>query len=374
MIFIKSLKKAFLFGLILACFLLPILVLAQSDDEIFKAEVIEILDTSKVNSEDGLEIIQQNILLKGLGGIWKDKEVIFYGIDDYSVISNNVYMVGDKVLVVASPGLEGEENYYITDYVRYPYMWWLVVLFLVAVIWVGRWKGLRSVLALLITFWIIIKFIVPRILAGANPIWVTVWGCLFILLVIIYLTEGFNLKSHLAVGSIFLSLVITGLLAGIFTDLIKLSGAYQEEIMFLVGFGYGSINFKGLLLAGILIGALGVLDDVVISQISAVKEIKIANDKLSAKEVYKKAMRIGVSHMGSMVNTLFMVYAGASLPLLLLFSLNSPPFLSFSDVINNQLIATEIVRSMVGAMGIILSIPISTFLASTLLKLKKSNN
>ena len=141
--------------------------------------------------------------------------------------------------------------------------------------------------------------------------------------------------------------------------------------MFLIDFGKTMINFKGLLLAGIIISTLGVLDDVIISQIVSVEQIKKINSNLSKKDVYKKAMKIGVSHMSSMINTLFLVYAGASLPLLLLFTINEPPFLTFNQIINNEIIAIEIVRTLAGSIGLVLSIPITTFLASWFLKDKK---
>ena len=147
----------------------------------------------------------------------------------------------------------------------------------------------------------------------------------------------------------------------------------QEEVMFLIGFGKTMINFKGLLLAGIIISTLGILDDVVVSQIVSVEEIKRANPKLSNVVVYRKTMKIGVSHMSSMINTLFLVYAGASLPLLLLFTIHQAPFLNFNQIINNEMLATEIVRTICGSIGIVLSIPISTFLASYFLKVKQDN-
>lgn len=138
----------------------------------------------------------------------------------------------------------------------------------------------------------------------------------------------------------------------------------QEETIFLASFGQGVINFNGLLLAAILIGTLGVLDDVVISQIEAVAQIKEANPTLSPSKVFTHAFNIGKTHLGALTNTLFLAYAGAALPLLLLFGIKQPPFLSFSQVINNEIVATEIVRAFAGNIGLALSVPIATFLAA----------
>lgn len=344
--------------------------MAQNSEEVFKAEVIEILEEQEATDESGLTTFQQNIKLKGLADEWQDKEVVFQGIADYQVIKNNRYKVGDKVLVAFSPGPNGEENYYITDYVRHSSLYWLAVIFVLLVVLIGRWKGLRAVIGLLASFWVIMKIIVPKILVGSNPMVITIFGSILILLIVIYLTEGFNQKSHLAIVSIALSLLIVGILSVIFTNITKLTGLAQEEAMFLIGFGKTAINFKGLLLAGIIIGTLGVLDDVVISQIASAKEIKAANPNLSKQQVYQKTMSIGVSHMSSMINTLFLAYAGAALPLILLFTIHEPPFLTFNQIINNEILATEIVRTLAGSIGLILSIPVATFLASYFLKQK----
>ena len=363
--------------LLLLFLLTPFFVFAQNNlednnDEIFKAEVIEILQEKQITSEDGLKLIQQNILLKGLKNKWQNKEIIFQGINDYQVMKNNIYKVGDKVLVAFSPGTEGEENYYITDFVRYKYLYWLAFIFVLLVALIGRWKGVRALVGIFASFFVIMKLIVPKILVGANPLLISIFASILILLFIIYLTEGFNKKSHLAILSVIISLIIVGVLSIIFTNFTKLTGFAQEEAMFLIGFGKGAINFKGLLLAGIIIGALGILDDAIVSQLASVEQIKKINPSLSKKEVYKKAMKIGVSHMSSMINTLFLVYAGASLPLLLLFTINEPPFLTFNQILNNEMIAVEIVRTLAGSIGLILSIPIATFLGSWFLKIKNS--
>ncbi|MFZ5364173.1 MAG: YibE/F family protein [Patescibacteria group bacterium] len=158
----------------------------------------------------------------------------------------------------------------------------------------------------------------------------------------------------------------------IFTNLTKLSGFAEEETVYLVGLMGGDINLQGLLLAGFIIGALGVLDDITVSQVSTVQEINAANPNLSRSEIYKKAMRVGVDHIASMVNTLFLAYAGAALPLLLLFSFKQEPFLTFGQVINHEIIATEIVRTLVGSIGLALAVPITTFLAAYFYKKNKT--
>ena len=184
-----------------------------------------------------------------------------------------------------------------------------------------------------------------------------------ILAVVIYLTEGFNKKSHIASISIFISLLITIFISYIFVEFAKLTGLASEETAYIINIGSSIINFKGLLLAGIIIGTLGVLDDVVVAQITTVEQMFLINKNSNSVEIFKKAYEVGVSHISSMTNTLFLAYAGASMPLLLLFISGESAFSNFSQIINNELIATEIVRTLAGSIGLILSVPISTILA-----------
>lgn len=364
-------KNKFQFLLIAFLLLTPIFVFAQNKEEIFKAEVIEIIQEQEVTRDNGSQFIQQNLLLKGIEKKWKDMEIIFYGIHDYEVVSNKEYKVGDKVFVVDSGDSESD-SYYIVDYVRQQNLYWLALIFAGLVVAIGRFKGLRALFGLIVSFAIIIKIIVPQILAGVNPLLVSILGSVLILVSIVYLTEGWRPRSHLAVLSIAIGLVIVGIFSIIFTKISRLTGFAQEEIMFLIDAGKSMINFQGLLLAGIIISTLGALDDVVISQIAIVEQIKETDPSLSSSQVYHKVMKIGVSHLSSMINTLFLVYAGASLPLLLLFNINEPPFLSFQQIINNEIIATEILRALVGSIGLILSVPIATFLASYFLHISKN--
>lgn len=337
-------------------------------DRIFEARVIKILEEKKINREDGSTVLQQNLLMKGLEKEWKDREIEYKGISDLDMASANVFRVGDKILVSEIKNVDGGTDYYVVDFVRSGYLFWLAAIFSIVVVVIGKMKGIKSLASLVVSFFIIIKFIVPRIIDGGNPLVFGILGSFIILTIIIYLTEGWNIKSHIALVSVFFSLVITFALSWIFTSLTRLTGLAQEDAVFLLGNSNGLIDFRGLLLSGILIGTVGVLDDVVVGQIESVRQIRNANPNLTKKEVYKSAYEVGNTHLGAIVNTLFLTYAGASLPLLLLFYINPVGSISFVQAINNELIATEIVRTIVGSIGIALSIPISTYLATVWLK------
>lgn len=335
----------------------------ESKGSVFKARVIEVVEEAEKESENGDLFIQQNLKLEGLQGRFKNREFVVENISDLQVVDSNIYKVNDKVIV--SYSAEGEsEKYYIIEYQRQNKLLILFLIFAVLLIIIGRIKGLRALITLVLTFVIILYGILPLIIHGYNPILVAMVGGVVILALIIYLTEGFNRKSHIAVLSIFISLLVTAGLAILFTYITKLTGMVDEEAMFLTGMTVNPIDFRGLLLAGIIIGTLGVLDDVVISQIVIVEELRKTNSGLNLHKVFQSSFKVGISHISSMANTLFLAYAGASLPLLLLFILSKENFLSGFMVINNEAIATEIVRTLVGSIGLILAVPISTFLAT----------
>ena len=339
-----------------------------SAEETFEARVIKIIETKDIKREDESIIAQQNLLLKGLDGKWKDKEIKFDGISEIDVASAGVYKVGDKVLVQRSIDMDGNEKFYVTDFVRRGYLYLLGFIFSLIIVLIGKKKGIKSLLGLVVSFFIIIKFILPKILDGSNPLYVGLTGAFFILTIMIYLTEGWKRKSHLSVLSVLISLFITLIFSVLFTKLTRLSGMSQDEAVFLIGLTKIAINYQGLLLAGMLIGAVGVLDDVIVSQMEAARQIKEANPQMDKKRIFQTAFKIGNTHLGTMVNTLFLTYAGASLPLLLLFVVNQGVFVSFSQIINNEIIATEIVRTLVGSIGVALSMPIATYFGAYWLK------
>ena len=363
-------KKIIIFILIFT----PFLTLASESktDFVFKAMVSEIVNEKEFLNEDGKEVVQQNIKLIGLEEERKDIEYFFVGIDDFEVLKNPTYKTGDKVLLLESFSDEGSAQYYIVDYVRTSAIYCLLAIFVLVLLVVGKLKGARSFLSLFFTFLVIIKFIIPKILAGSNPLLITLFGSFLILFIIIYLTEGLKPMSHLAFISISISLFIAIFLSWFFVLAGKLSGIFSEEVASLALINGVSINFQGLLLAGIIIGLLGVLDDVVIAQVSTVEQIYLTDKQQSKKSIFLKAYQVGVSHISSMTNTLFLAYAGASLPLLVLFVSGESVFLTTFDAINNEQIATEIVRTLAGSIGLILSVPISTFLAVHWYKRKKT--
>lgn len=355
-------KKFLIFLFLLS---IPFLCLAETGNtEVFEAKVLDIIQEKTITTESGTEIVQQDVKLRGLNDEWQGRDFEVKGINDLEVVTSVQVEKGDKVLVSKSTNFEGNEQFMITDHVRRGSLYWLAAVFALLLIIVGGKQGWKAIISLLITFFVIMKLIIPNIVSGFSPLIISLFGSVIILGIIVYITWGFKKKAHIAIFSILISLGITGLISILFTKLTKLSGLADDEILFLVGNSGITINFEGLLLAGIIIGTLGVLDDVVISQISTIEQLKNANSDFKQVELYKRGMNVGVDHISSMTNTLFLAYAGASIPLLLLFTFQQEPFVGFSQIINNELIATEIVRTLVGSIGIILAVPIATFIAS----------
>ncbi|CAA9243115.1 MAG: YibE/F family protein [uncultured Acidimicrobiales bacterium] len=271
---------------------------------------------------------------------------------------------GERIVVGESPNPPDSASlapqYYFADYQRQTPMLWLAVLFVVAVVALGRWRGLRALVALAVTMLVLTVFVLPAVLEGHNPVAVALTGSAAIMFVALYLSHGFNLRTSTAMLGTLLSLLLTGALALVFVRASRITGLASEEALFLRA-STSSLNLQGLLLGGIVIGSLGVLDDVTVTQASAVWELHKANPSLGWRRLYSSALRIGRDHIASTVNTLVLAYAGASLPLLILFTQAQRPL---GDVATGEVVAVEILRTLVGSIGLVASVPVTTALAA----------
>lgn len=350
--------KIILVILILVISFLPKPLFAQEQvwpDERIEAVITKVLEEKKVDV-GGKTQLYQKFELVSLGEESGGK-VFTADSGNIVAINNPVFKVGDKVVVTVSKGPGGESVSYISDYIRRETLYMLFALFVGITVLIGKKRGLFSILGMIFSFFIIFSFVLPQILAGKDAILISIIGSLFIIPVTFSLSHGFNKKTFSALVGTLISLLITGVLAGLFVEGSKLSGFVSEEAGFLQAAKDGLLNIKGLLLAGIIIGALGILDDMTVSQSAVVYQLKKASPNLKMKELYSKAMEVGRDHIASVVNTLVLVYTGASLPLLLLFINNPQPF---AEIINYEIIAEEIVRTLVASIGLISAVPITT--------------
>jgi uncharacterized membrane protein len=271
------------------------------------------------------------------------------------------FAVGDHVVLAYTGGNPFESgSYQVQDFQRGISLLWLVALFAAAVLLLGRWRGLTSLVALGFSFLVLVVYLFPAILTGGNPVIVGVLAASVIMFGVLYLTHGVSARTSSAVLGTVLSLVLIGVLGIAFSAVTQLTGLDDDTGNLIRVLGHG-VDARGLLLAGMIIGALGVLDDVTVTQTSAVWELRRANPALGAWALYTAALRIGRDHVSSAVNTLALAYAGAGLPVLLAFSLSGQ---SFGTLITAQNVAQEVVRTLVGSIGLVAAVPITTAIAA----------
>lgn len=266
--------------------------------------------------------------------------------------------VGDDVVMIRSSTPDGDV-YSIVDQQRATGLWGVAAAFVLALVAFGRWKGLTALAGLGVTFAVLLLFVVPAILAGESPVLVAIVGSAVIMVTVLYLTHGTGAAISVAVLGTLVSLALTGVLSALAVTALHLTGV-TDDLSASVGTS-GQVNTQGLLLAGIVIGTLGVLDDITVTQAVTVEELVRANPRLSAREAYRAGSRVGRSHVASVVNTVILAYAGSSLPLLILVvSADS----SWGGVLTDQVIAQEIVRSAIATIGLVAAVPVTTGLAA----------
>ncbi|TXS55939.1 YibE/F family protein [Streptomyces sp. t39] len=267
---------------------------------------------------------------------------------------------GQGVIVAYAPDAPRDLQYSVTDVDRDFPIALLAGIFALVVVVVGRMRGVMALIALAASFAVLTLFILPAILQGSNPLVVAIVGASAIMLIALYLCHGVNARTSVAVLGTLISLLLIGLLGSLFIGWASLSGNTDDNTGLIKGL-YPGIDMSGLLLAGVIIGSLGVLDDVTVTQTSAVWELHRADPAMGPRGLYRSAIRIGRDHIASVVNTLVLAYAGAALPLLLLFSIAQS---SVGTVATSELVAEEIVRTLIGSIGLVASVPVTTVLAA----------
>jgi uncharacterized membrane protein len=270
-----------------------------------------------------------------------------------------VLKVGDRiVLAFATEAAPGANPYSVVDHQRGQPLLYMLALCGAIIVVFGRLRGFTAIIGLAVSFGVLLYFIIPGILNGEPPLLVAIIGSAAIMFAVLYLTHGFNTETSVAIIGTLGALLVTGLLGAGFTAATKLTGFSDEQTLYL-SILQGNVDMRGLLLAGIIIGALGVLDDLTVTQAATVAEL--AQSPTSRMELYRAATRIGRAHVASAVNTIILAYAGESLPLLLLVAAGGQ---DVTDLLTSQFMAQEIVRSAVGTIGLVAAVPITTALAA----------
>jgi len=333
------------------------------DMEYSKAIILDITEESRDQNGGNYTERYQNFKVKILSGTEKNNFVNVKNLNSISV-TNKIehHNIGEKIVISKTYLIDGSVSYNYVDTYRLPSLIAIFIIFIILVLIFGRLKGFGSLLGLLFSICVLGFFIVPQIAKGSNPLLITIIGSLVIVGVSLYLAHGFNHRTNLSMLSTLITLAISVGLATVFVRISTLFGTGSEDAFFLQTAQFGDINLQGLLLAGIIIGTLGVLDDITTAQTAVVGELRFATPNLNKQDLNKRALVVGKEHISSLVNTLVLAYAGASLPLFLLFSVyqNTPIWYT----INSQFMAEEIIRTLVGSISLILAVPISTYIAA----------
>jgi uncharacterized membrane protein len=336
------------------------------DVDVFERVVVEqVIDSGvTVGAVDGLPQKTQTIKVKVLEGDNKGKTFIVK--NDYIILDK-----GEHAYIRHQINhLDGTEYITISDPYRLDTLLYIFVIFVLLIIFVGGKQGVRGFISLLGSLVLIFYVLVPMIYSGANAVMVSILVASVIIIFGSYVTHGFSRTTTAAVFGMITTVIVTGLAAFYFVHKAHLTGYTSEEVTYLSLDTKGTISMIGLLFGGIMIGLLGVLYDVAIGQAVAVEELCSVGKQLSKKELFKRGMRIGKEHIGALVNTLAIAYVGASLPLILLLQ-SSTAGVSF--IVNSEIFATELIRILIGSIGLVLAVPVTTWIAVTMLYGKVSD-
>jgi uncharacterized membrane protein len=270
-------------------------------------------------------------------------------------------MAGDHIRIFRQVDQQGATGYGFYDFERTWPLAMLAALFAVVIVAIARWRGLRSLVGIVIAFGVLVVFMLPALRDGAPALPVALVASAVILYAAIYLAHGVSLRTSAALLGTLTAMLLAAVLSWAAIELTHLTGLSQDQNNEVAAY-LGNVSIKGLLLAGFIVGSLGVLNDVTITQASTVFELAHMGHG-TRRQVFTRAMRVGSDHIASTVYTLVLAYAGSSLPLLLLFSVANR---SLADVLTSESVAIEIARSAVGGIALALSVPLTTAIATVL--------
>lgn len=318
----------------------------------------------------GVKVIQgtknpfQKVQLQILDGADKGKTITMTYGDPVSIKASQEVSQGQTVVLLKSVLSQPKQTTFeIVDAYRLNNLYPIIGVFLVVVLLVTRLKGLGAIIGLGISLFVIIAFVVPQILAGQDPLLASIVGSMFIMVATMYLAHGFSQKTNIALIATSLSLVLTGILSYVAVQMTFLTGLGSEDAATLQFGQTASINFQGLLLGGIIIGSLGILEDITTGLAASIQELSKANSRLKFSELVGSGMRIGSEHIAALVNTIVLAYAGVGLPIFLFIVIN-PNNQPLWYIINSEVIMEEIVRTLAGSIGLILSVPLTAVFAA----------
>jgi uncharacterized membrane protein len=361
-------KKILITATLLLCFFLKegsaSLIHAQSESDLIN-DTYETGTITKILSEKTISVENQNFYVQEVEVKMNDNgetRIITSGSEFQPLNENQRLRVGSQVIISLQQITDAESEYVLNDVYRIPILIGLACAFALLVVVIGGRQGAFSILGMFFSLFVLISFIVPHILAGENPFFITLIGAILTAVVTMYVSHGFKRQTHIALASMLICLAAAGFLSTSAVRLGQFVGLGSEEASYLQFGTTQKINLQGLLLAGILLGTLGILDDITLAQTAVIEQLKAVNPKITFSELYARGLSVGKDHVASLVNTLVFAYAGTSLPLFLLFTLyrTQPTWV----IINSEVIAEEIVRTLVGSIALVMAVPITTVIAA----------
>ena len=357
-------KKILISILLLLVSLSP--VLAQSPEiKKYKGKIEQV---NKIECEEELD---ENYICYTYDAYIKEIDKTVETMSSMLEQSQESFKVGDSVYLSTMENLDGESTWSITGYARAGSIIILSLIFVLLILFIGGLKSIGSILSLILSFLTIYLFIIPKIIDSGKVIAIGYIGVFIILVLGMYLAHGFKKTTTIALLSTIIGVAIVSLLSWILLDIFNINGFGDESAFLLSSQTEGNINIKLLFFISIILGAVGVLDDVAIGQVSSMNEIYSANSRVGTTELYRSTMNVGKEHVASMINTLFIVYAGSSLPLVLLMYLSNR---DISTLLSIDMISEEIVRTLAISISLLLVVPISTYLSSIVLTHKVNSS
>lgn len=326
----------------------------EMDMVIERARIVSVSEIVKTNVSGFDEIFVEVEMLTGeYKGTQFDIIHALTGSFAYDIIP----VVGDKVLVIVDESIEREIEVHIKDYVRDTYVYVVLALFVLLLLLIGGKTGFKALITIVLTMFLVVKFMLPGMLKGYSPILLTILTCFVVTIITIFLVGGLNKKSLSAIIGVVGGVLAAGIITYVIGSQVKLTGLSGEEATMLMFIPQNiDFDFRGLLFSGIILGALGAVMDVGMSVASSMDEVRKAKPMITSNELVKAGMNVGKDIMGTMSNTLILAYTGSAIPLILLFMAYD---ISFVEIINLDIIASEIIRAFAGTIGLILTVPIT---------------
>jgi len=329
-------------------------------DAFYRAEVQAV--ESSEGELLGRKLITQKLTLKILDKDKKGEIIVVENGGGTDLQESQLYKKGD-VLVVVETKVADKAQYYIQDRYRLPGLLGMVIFFLILTIIFAGKQGIGSMLGLIASVGVLVGYLVPSLLGGQNPVLVTFIASFTIITLTIFVSHGFRVRTFIAFASMNITLILAYIISAVFVYLAHMFGVGSEDTFYLASITNVDLDLRGILLAGVIVGMLGVLDDVTVAQAATIDEIKRANPSTKFKQLYQAGMSVGRDHIASLVNTLALAYVGSSLPLFLLLYINSSN-VPIWVTLNSEFIGQELVRTLSGSIAIILAVPITSLIAA----------